>query len=193
MSQLCSFLGLVNYYSKFLPQIATTLASLYFLLQKKSKWYWGEKQKQAFEEAKHQLSSTALIAHFNPDCELILSCDASPYGVGAVLSQKGPDGLEHPIVCTSRSLAPAERKYSQLDKEGLTIVYGVRKYYQYLFGRQFTIRSDHKPLQHIFGESHPIPQMASARLQRWALTLGAYDYKISYRPGKDHANADMLS
>ena len=109
------------------------------------------------------------------------------------MSQKGPDGLEHPIAFTSRSLAPAECKYSQLDKEGLAIVYGVRKYHQYLFGRQFTILSDHKPLQHIFGESHPVPQMASARLQRWALTLGAYDYKISYRPGKDHANADMLS
>ena len=68
VSQLRSFFGLVNYYSKFLPQLATTL---YFLLQKKSKWHWGEKQKQAFEEAKHQLSSTALLAHFNPNCELI--------------------------------------------------------------------------------------------------------------------------
>jgi len=68
VSQLCSFLGLVNYCSKFLPHLAT-LAPLYFLLQK-SKWHWGEKQKQAFEEAKSQISSTVLIAHFNPDCEL---------------------------------------------------------------------------------------------------------------------------
>ena len=109
------------------------------------------------------------------------------------MSQKGPDGLEHPIAFTSRPLAPAESKFSQLDKEGLAIVYGVRKYHQCLFGRQFTILSDHKPLQHIFRESNTIPQMASARLQRWELTLGAYDYNISYRPGKNHANADMLS
>jgi len=98
-----------------------------------------------------------------------------------------------PIAFTSRSLDTSEQKYSQLDKEGLAIVYGVRKYHQYLFGRQFTVLSDHKPLQHIFEESHPVPQMASARLQRWALTSGAYDYTIPYTPGRDHANADIFS
>ena len=93
----------------------------------------------------------------------------------------------------SRSLAPAERKYSQLDKEGLAIIYGVKKFHQYLSGRHFTILSDHKPLQHLFCESRGVPQMASARLQRWALTLGAYDYHIVYKPGESHNNADMLS
>ena len=68
-----------------------------------------------------------------------------------------------------------------------------KKFHQYLFGRKFTVQSDHKPLQHIFGEIRPVPHTASARLQRWALTLGAYNYSICYKPGSSHNNADMLS
>ena len=86
-----------------------------------------------------------------------------------------------------------ECKYSQLDKEGLSIIFEARKFHQYLFCRKFTIQSEHRPLQHIFGETCPILHMASARLQRWALTLGAYDYSICYKPGSSHSNTDMLS
>ena len=93
----------------------------------------------------------------------------------------------------SSSLNPAEKRYSQLDKEGLAIVFGIKKFHHYLFGRTFTICSDHKPLQHLFSASPPIPQLASARIQRWALTLSAYDYSIVYRPGTEMGNADLLS
>ena len=98
-----------------------------------------------------------------------------------------------PIAFASRSLNPAERRYAHLDKEGLAIVYGVKKFHQYLFGRKFVINSDHKPLRHIFDESKPIPSMASARLQHWALTLSAYDYSIAYKPGAQNGNADLFS
>ena len=98
-----------------------------------------------------------------------------------------------PIAFASRSLAVAEKKYSQLEKEGLAIVFAVKRFHQYLFGRHFIILSDHKPLQHLFSETRATLTMASARIQRWALMLGGYDYTITYKPGVQHANADLFS
>ena len=193
ISQLRSFLGMINYYSKFLPNLSSTLAPLYRLLEKKTGWSWGEKQEAAFQTAKKQLTSTRLLVHYDPRRPLVLSCDASPYGVGAVLSHRMDDGSEQPIAFASRSLAPAERKYAQLEKEGLAIVFGVKKFNQYLLGRTFVILSDHKPLQHLFSANRPVPPLASARIQRWALTLGVYNCSIEYKPGQDHANANTLS
>ena len=103
------------------------------------------------------------------------------------------DGGEQPIAFASRTLATAERNYSQLDKETLSIVFGVKRFHEYLVGHKFTIISDHKPLQYLFNEKKAIPQMASPRVQRWALTLSGYEYDIMYKPGKQHCNADMLS
>ena len=192
VSQLRSFLGLVNYYTKFMPNQSSALAPLNQLLQKSRKWSWGSAQSKAFQAAKEALTSAMVLTHYNPDLDLVLDCDASPYGVGAVLSHRLEDGSTRPIAFASRSLNPAERKYSHLDKEGLAIVYGVKKFHQYLFGRKFVINSDHKLLRHIFDESKPIPSMASACLQRWALTLSAYDY-IPYKPGAQNGNADLFS
>ena len=78
------------------------------------------------------------------------------------MAHKFPGGSEHPVAFTSRTLAPAEKNYSQLDKEGLAIIFGVEKFHNFLFGRQFTIVTDHKPLKHLFGEDKPIPPLASA-------------------------------
>ncbi len=100
---------------------------------------------------------------------------------------------EHPIAFASQSLAPAEKNYSQIDKEALAIVFGVKHFHQYLFGRSFTIKSDHKPLQHLLGEKKGIPAMASARVQRWALMLSAYNFQVQYVPGKENMNADVFS
>ena len=193
VSQLQSFLGLVNYYAKFLPNLSSALAPLNQLLQKSRKWSWGSSQAKAFQAAKEALTSATVLTHYNPDLGLILNCDASPYGVRAVLSHQLEDGSMRPIAFASRSLDPAERRYAHLDKEGLAIVYGVKKFHQYLFGCKFVINSDHKPLHHIFDESKLIPSMASAHLQHWALTLSAYDYSIAYKPGAQNGNADLFS
>ena len=124
ISQLKSFLGLVSYYSKFLPNIATTLSPLYKLLHKDTAWSWGRDQQQAFELVKTQLTSDPVLSHYSPERKLLLSCDASPYGIGTVLSHEMDDGSEKPIAFPSRTLSMVEKKYSQLDKEGLAIVLG---------------------------------------------------------------------
>ena len=193
ISQLKSFLGLVNYYAKFLPCLADTLAPLYKLLTKHQPWSWGADQAAAFQKAKFQLTSDVLLVHFDPSKKIALSCDASPYGIGVVLSHLQEDGSDRPIAYASRSLAPAEKNYSQIEKEGLAVVWGVKKFHQFLFGRQFVVYSDHKPLQFLFSETKPVPTMASSRIQRWALTLSAYNYQMVFRPGKNQGNADGLS
>jgi hypothetical protein len=152
VSQLRSFLGMLNYYANFLPNVSTTLAPLYSLLQKSKKWSWGEAQKRTFQKAKESLTGANILIHYDQEKELLLSCDASPYGIGAVLSHQLEDGTERPIAFASRSLAPAEKRYAQLDKEALAIVFGVKKFEQYLLGRKFTILSDHRPLEHLFSE-----------------------------------------
>ena len=106
--------------------MAHTLVPLYSLLQKATQWSWGNPQQADFQKAKAQLTSEKLLIHYDPRKELLLSCDALPYGVGAVLSHRTQNGTNQPIAFASRSLSKAEKGYAHLDKEGLAIVYGVK-------------------------------------------------------------------
>ena len=146
VSQLRSFLGMVNYYSKFLKDISSKLTPLYHLLHKKTKWTWGKTETEAFELVKAQLAKSPVLVHYDPTRQLTIATDASPYAVGAVLSHIEDDGTEKPIAYTSRTLNVVEKRYSQLDKEALVIQFGVKRFHQYIFGRKFSIVSDHKPL-----------------------------------------------
>ena len=102
-------------------------------------------------------------------------------------------GSEHPIAYVSRSLTPSEQDYAKVEKEALALVFAVKKFHQYLYGRVFTLVTDHKPLLAILGPKKGIPSLAAARLQRWALLLSAYSYNIEYKPTGQHSNADALS
>ena len=193
VQQLRSFLGLLNYYRKFLPNLATIIQPLNDLLRKDQKWDWTEECSQAMDSAKQLLTASNLLTHYDPSLPLKLAVDASQYGLGAVISHVLPNGEERPIAFTSRSLSPSEKNYSQIDKEALALICGVRKFHNYLYGRKFTLVTDHKPLTSILGPKTGVPSMAAARLQRWALLLAAYDYDIEFRATSAHCNADALS
>ncbi|XP_061716634.1 uncharacterized protein K02A2.6-like [Cydia pomonella] len=193
VSQLKSFLGMLNYYGKFIPNLSTLLHPLHVLLGAGVEWKWDSACKQAFLEAKQALLGKRVLAHYEEGRELVLAVDSSAYGLGAVLAHRYEDSSERPVSCASRTLNVHERNYSQLDKEALAIYYGVTKHHQYLFGRRFTLRTDHKPLSYIFGNKSGIPQTAASRLQRWAARLAAYDFSVEFVRSVDNGPADALS
>lgn len=173
--------------------LATTLRPLYKLLQKGIAWSWGREEQTAFAESKAALRSDKVLVHFDPSQPLTLACDASPWGIGAVLSHQFTDGTERPIAFASRSLSKAEQGYAQIDREALGVVFGIKKFRQYLYGHQFTIFTDHKPLVTLLGGGKGVPSMCSGRIQRWSLMLSTYEYQLEYRPGAMNSNADGLS
>ena len=161
LSQLRSYLGLVNYYHKFLPNLASVVHPLNTLLQLGTKWEWSEKFEKAFKETKKLITSDELLTHYDPSRPICLACDASPYGIGAVLSHTMADGSERPIAYASRSLTSAERNYAQIDREALSLVWGIKKFHHYLFGQRFTLVTDHQPLVSIFNPWKGIPVMSA--------------------------------
>ncbi|XP_046398198.1 uncharacterized protein LOC124165003 [Ischnura elegans] len=163
------------------------------LLRKESDFVWTRECDRAFESVKASIVSGRDLAHYSPSLPVILECDASPFGLGAVLVHRFANGQERPIAFASRSLSRAERNYSQIDREALAIMFGVQKFNQYIYGRNFILRTDHKPLLYIFGEKKGIPQMAANRLQRWAIILQGYDFQIRYIRAADNKVVDGLS
>ncbi|XP_037566386.1 uncharacterized protein K02A2.6-like [Dermacentor silvarum] len=190
---LQSYLGLVNFYRTFLPGLSSVLHPLNELLVAKVPWEWREDHERAFQRSKELLVSAAVLAHYDPKKPVVLVCDASPYGVGAVLAYREDSGAERPIAFASRSLATAERNYSHLDKQALALMFGVTKFRKCVWGREFEAITDHKPLLGLLAPDKRVPEMRSPRIMRWALMFGAYNYKLMYRPGASIANADGLS
>jgi len=193
VKELRSFLGMMNYYRKFIPKLAMILKPLTSLLQHNTRWHWSVPCANAFEEAKKLLTVSPVLAHYDPSLPMRMAADASSHGVGAVISHTFPNGEEKPIAYASRTLSPTECNYAQIEKEALGLVFGIQKFHQYLYGRKFTLVTDHKPLTTIFGPKKGVPALAAARLQRWAIQLSAYNYDIEFRSTDKHANADGLS
>ena len=191
---LKAFLGSVQFYSKFLPSNLSTICEpLYRLTKKGQPWTWNNEQQTAFDQLKELLSSENVLVHFNKDLPIGIACDASNVGIGAVLFHRYPDGSERPIANVSKTLTDSQRNYSQIQKEALAIIFGLKKFYEYLYGRSFILITDHRPLLAIFGQGKGTPALAANRLARWALLLSQFDYKIEYRRTLQHANADALS
>ena len=132
VQELRSFLGLLNYYGKFVRNLSSILHPLNQLLKDQQKWEWSKACAQAFQLAKDQLVSASVLTHYDPQLPIALAADASAYGIGAVISHIYPDGSERPISYASRTLTPSKRNYAQLEKEALSLVNGVKKFHQYL-------------------------------------------------------------
>ena len=193
VSELRAFLGQVQFYGKFLPNLSTVLEPLYHLTKKNIPWCWGTKENMAFQKVKNMLCTDTVLAHFDPSLELGIACDASECGIGAVLFHRYANGSERPISNISKTLSPTQRKYSQIQKEALAIIFALTKFHHFLYGRKFIVVTDHKPLLSLFNPSKATPALAANRLARWALTLSQYEYKIEYRQSTKHGNADALS
>ena len=173
--------------------MSTIASPLTDLLKQDTEWYWSSECEEAFFKIKDILTSEeGVLVHYDPNKPVTLAVDASPRGLGAVISHVTEQG-ERPIAYGSRTLTQAERNYSQIEREGLAIIFGLQKFHQYLFGRKFTIITDNKPLSYIFSPNKGIPVLAAARIQRWAMQLASYSYDISVRSSSQNGNADALS
>lgn len=190
------FLGVINYYRSFIPNASSTLSSLHELLRSDAEWQWNEQHERAFRSIKEELASERVLAHFDPAAQLVLTVDAGSGGLGAVLAMPaGPDGVERPLAFASRALTASERNYSQIQKEATAIIFGVKRFHQYLYGRQepFILKTDHRPLLSVFGNKVGVSVMAASRLLRYAIILSAYNYIVQYINSESNVVADYFS
>ncbi|UYV80667.1 hypothetical protein LAZ67_19001324, partial [Cordylochernes scorpioides] len=187
ISELKSFLGLCSYYRRFIENFAGKARSLHDLLKTEKQFYWDAAQEKAFEVLKTALISEPVLGHFDESADTHLHTDASGHGIGAVLLQI-QGGKERPIAYASRSLTKAENNYSTTEKECLAVVWSISKFRPYLFGRPFTVVTDHHSLCWLVGQKDP-----SGRLARWALKLQEFDVTVIYKSGRKHKDADCLS
>ncbi|XP_038221597.1 uncharacterized protein K02A2.6-like [Zerene cesonia] len=193
ISELQSFLGLINYIGKWIPNMATLTEPLKQLLRKKSarnadiKDSWGESQQTAFCALKAALCDIPNLGYYNVNDKTMVFADASPVGLGAILVQANGSGPRI-IGFGNKTLSDCERRYCQTEKEALALVWAVEHFHMFLYGKEFDLITDHKPLEVIFGpKSKPC-----ARIERWILRLQSYKYNVVYRPGKNNI-ADPLS
>ena len=182
-----SFLGLCSYYRRFIENFSDLTRPIRALIKDDAVFLWSKDCEENFELIKQKLTTAPILVHYQQDQELLVHTDASGYGLGVILSHL-IDGKERVICYGSRVLTPAEEKYSISDKECLGIIFAVTKYRPYLYGRQFTIITDHHALCYLMNISDP-----SGRLCRWALRLMEFDFQIRFKNGRIHKNVDCLS
>ena len=183
-SELHSFLGGTGYYRKFIMKYTDLTKPLRNLLNSKE-WYWNKETNDTFDLLKEKLCTSPVLAHPDPTQPYTLHCDASGYAVGIVLEQNG-----HPIHFYSKRLTKTESHFGSSERECLALVTGVKKFRNYLYGKPFTVVTDHDALRYLFQNRDHV-----GRLMRWSLSLQEYaqDMCITYKPGRLHSVPDALS
>lgn len=174
--------------------LSSRLKPLYDLCQNSINFSesWSDECEHVFQTSKEWLTSDSVLTHYDPKQTIYVICDASSRGVGCVFSHS-IDNTEKPVLFASSSLSKAKKKYSNLERKALAIIFALKKFHKYLYGRRFVLVTDHQPLQFIFGKNKSIPTSAAARITRWAIMLSGYQYDIVYKKGMLIGNADGLS
>lgn len=183
--ELQRFLGMVQYLTKFINNMSEVTQPLRELLKIDTEWVWTEQQNAAFLKIKKILSSAPVLKFYDVNSDVVIQCDASSYALGAAIFQN-----DRPVAYVSRALNKSEINYAQIEKEALAIKFACNKFHQYIYGKNVTIHTDHKPLEMIFKK--PIFS-APPRLQRILLDVIRYSPKIEYHKGKTMYVADALS
>ncbi|PAA51290.1 hypothetical protein BOX15_Mlig005755g5 [Macrostomum lignano] len=176
MAELESLIGLVRFSGRFVPNLSHYLEPLTRLMRGRREFQWDSEQDEAFQRIKSLLTEDSALANYDPKKPVALECDASQKGLGGVLIQDN-----RPVLYISKRLSEAEKKYSQIEREALAIVWSTQRCQRFLAGRHFKLITDHRPLTYIFGPNEGLPTRVSARLQRWAISLMAFDYTIEYQ------------
>ena len=182
------FLGLANYYRRFVADFAKIAKPLHKLTEKTATFTWDDECQTSFERLRSSLVTAPILAFPDLDKPFILDTDASDVGIGAVLSQKDDGGDERVVAYASKSLSRAEQHYCATRRELLAVVTFIRHFRPYLLGRRFTLRTDHGSLTWLAQFKEPVGQLA-----RWLEQLQEFDFEICHRPGKKHQNADAMS
>ena len=195
-SQLRSFLGHISYISRHVPDLKSARASLDKLVKPDVQFTWDQSHRDAFNKCKLLASNPALLTHFDPNLPIVLTTDASPYGVGACLSHKViVDGKARllPVAYASASLKDSQKNYSQVDREGLGVYWGINHFRQYLLCKDFELHTDCSALVKIFGCKNDLNGCAAGRLSRWAIALMEYSFTVKHIRGTCNRTADSLS
>lgn len=187
-----SFLGLINFVGHFIPRLSTRTEPLRQFIRGDVDSF-GADQKKAFDDLRIELTNNVRrLGFFDPADGTELYVDASPVGLGAVLVQRDNTGIARIVSFASKGLTTSERTYPQTQREALAVVWAVEKFYFYLFGLHFTIFTDHKTLEYIYGGKHQTGRRACSRAESWALRLQPYDFEMKYLPGTANIS-DILS
>jgi hypothetical protein len=182
-----SFLAMTGYYAKFIPNFANKAFALTELTKRNRAFTWGKEEEKAYNEVRKGLSSEPVLKIVNFEKTMYVQTDASDVGLGGALLQIY-EGKYHPVKFISRKLKNAEKNYSTIEKEGLAIVWAIDKLAVYLYGREFVLLTDHKPLTFI-----QMSKMHNSRVMRWSMYLQDWTFKIESVKGVDNIIADYLS
>ena len=191
LKELRSFLGAVNQFNRFVPDLATICFPFRSILKKEANWEWNEEHEKAFKRVNKEVRKVAELTHFKRNKELRIICDASKQGLGAVLQQKEKEGWK-PISYASRFLTELEAKYSINELELLAVVWSVEHFKNYVYGINFGVVLDHKALQSVL-KSNKGNKTYSSRLTRWVNRLLPFDFNVVHEPGRTLGLADYLS